>query len=262
MLVASHAATICGQIQSADDVSIAYSMPSHVSLGEPIIVAFVITNKSHEPIECDLGFRGINSFRLAIVDEIGGRTELAPLREEGPSPVGNIKIASGGRYTSALVLDEWHEIEKPGGYHLEIFLKTPIKNGYGETVKARTEGALDIQVREADKNEMVRKCQALLQSFDPQSSDADSAMIALSHVRDPVCVATIKRAIEIFPMFNLNLVWGLSRIGTDDAVEVILSTASSKDASLSRYAKRLLTQMRPGIRNTKLRDEIDMIIRK
>jgi len=239
--------------KKGEGVRISYQVAPAITLHEPVIIHARFVNEQSKPIILDLGFNRKNGFHFSVIEPGGQRVELEPLSEEGVDAGGIVRLGERQIYSQRLILDEWYEFRWPGDYLVEVRCEA--------AMATQNEGMLHIKILPRSECVLQQRCTELIQQLKKTRSFPKRSEIAreLSYVKDPVGIPYIASLIE--EREDYYAIAGLMRIGTDEAMEAMIPATQSEDVESARYARGLLRQMLPKIRNAEIREKVKAVIR-
>lgn len=185
-------------VQTSDQVTVSYSLAdTRLSLHEPVILNFAVTNGSHEPVTLELGQDRKEAFSITVTRPDARRVQLPQLHKEGISRVGTISLAPQQTYTQRLLLDEWYTFNAPGAYEISVRLTNPVRNQSGATLQDSPEFRvkLEIGARNADHLRELAESLADRASNKASYEEAAEAALILGYITDPVAVPYLEQVL-------------------------------------------------------------------
>lgn len=249
---------VSGTHQVTDRIVVSYVAAPKFTLHEPVVVQFSIKNRLNEPISLDLGHNRKTSFLITVLKPNGSIVRVPELSSEGLGAIGRISLDPMQQYSQRLLLNEWYDFSEPGTYMVDINLAAPIQANGGSTINVATKKRVKIYVAPRDADALKRKCEELGNAVAQSASyaEAEEAARALSYIRDSVAVPYLKTALDANKLVSVIILDGLSRLSSDEAIEVIISAAQSQNQDTAEYAKGILFQLQAKVRNPALREKI------
>jgi hypothetical protein len=234
---------------------------SDLVLHEPLDVVLTIHNAGPEAAVIDLGAdrkSGI-TVKMQLPD---GTEKVGRIPVHGDvSRIGRITLKPGQSYSQDLIINEWTEFGVPGLYRIAVLFDNPIIMPDGTTSKL---GPINIVANVGPQNDEIlrRFCDDTLRKLlTADSSEAAlNAAGALSYVQDPVAVPYLRQAFGNPHRVHSSLVSGLERIGTHDAIEVLLEMVAKEPWSESGFLRFTLERMATKTRDPNLQSRIRMAL--
>jgi len=247
-----------GMGKATKQVLVSYDISSPITLHEPVIVQFSMNNRLDEKIKFDLGHNRKSNFLIKVTKPDGSIVNVPPLPAEDVGAIGRVSLEPLQTFSQRLLLNEWYDFSAPGDYQIEIRLKTPIRTKSGLTVKSSTTKQLSLQVHLRNEQMLKQECDKLIKAVAQSSSYSEvaDAATALSYIKDPVVVPYLKTVLAADKRLNVIAIDGLRRVGTDDALEEIISAAQSQNHETAAYAKGVLSRMKGSVQNPVLKEKI------
>ena len=223
-------------------ISISYSlvMP-RLTLHQPVIVTFKVSNASSQTIGLDLGQDRKGGFSFTITPPDGVRLKLSMPAREGASRIGRLSIAPGDSYSQNLVLNEWYDFSITGKYKVEGHLTEPIVIGNGQGYQSDPGLYASIEIGPRNELSLSKTCDSLANQIEASDSYAqaiDSA-VALSYVNDPIAVAYLRRALSAHKLVEPIVIVGLERIGNAEAVQALADGLRADPSDTVRFRSAL-----------------------
>lgn len=251
VLVACSAFWSEGLPAQSDEVRVSYSVePSAITMHEPVIVRFDVTNESSQPIRLQLGADRKENFSLVIQWPDGSTHKRPPLpRREGAFGLGTVELSPGERLRHKLLLNEWASFPTPGEYQLDVRLVTPIEMSAGAKVVTDPYQA-SLKVLPRDEVQLKAACEKLaaqIESSNFDVRDMNNAAAALASIDDPVVVPYLERALRSGKYVEKPIISALVNVGNEDAAQVLIdvvreSPAWPPDAQTSAGTRALLAK--------------------
>jgi hypothetical protein len=250
--------TSAGRAQLAPlvDVEISVKAP-RITLKEPVVLTFEVTNGSEDPVQIDLGNDRKENFKISIIPPSGNEISLPQLRKSGFRRAGNVQIAPGGKYLQHIVLDEWFAFKDVGLYKIRIDLAKPALSN-GQTTGAQNHFNLTLDMQPRNAAILEQRCEDLVTeilSAPSYEAAADQAKV-LSYVRDPVAVPYLKKILVANKLVEPFAIGGLERIATADSVNALNSVLQSNDKNTAALARAALLRMESESSDPELKLEI------
>lgn len=236
------------------EVTVSYVLTTPtLSLHEPVLVDFSITNLGPAPVKANLG-RGFNGNFVVVVTTPSGQT-TDPLRvmQRGAAVLGVLSIRPGGNERGTLVLNEWYAFSETGTYRIGLELEGEFKTASGAEVNALTTATIQVEVTATDPERLRLTAEKLAAAVLAAKSvrAAFTAARALTYVDDPIGVEFCRDVLSRTTRADIILIDGLSKMGNEKAREVLASLAGGQGerALLAKSAlERMAMPPSPGVR--------------
>jgi len=241
-------------------VTISYAIAAQqVTLHEPVILAFNVTNGSSEPIKLNLGEDRKGGFSFILTTPDGVKRQLPTYISEGVSALGTFSIQPGESYSQNLLLNEWYGFSEIGKYELEGHLADPLVIGIGVGYRRDAGFRATLEIGPRDELALAKTCEALANQIDASNSYQQSAdaTLALSYVKDPIAVPYLRRALLSKKLVEPLATKGLEQIANEAAVRVLIGVLSIDYAETAVLSRSALVRIRNQTRDPELRQEID-----
>jgi hypothetical protein len=253
--------TIFGR-QVSDGVTLtATPEKSEIVLHEPVYATFSVHNDTKASIRFNLGRnnKGLFSFSVTLpTSQTLQIPKLAPPPEGGLHFVGEPLLKPGQQYTQRLLLNEWHNFPSPGTYR--VTLNTEIRFQTNTSQPVRTSGSTTfvVQVAPQDNARLARVCSELAaQALSGAGVQPRvDAAFALSLVRDPVAIPYLGQLLEKGKSVEQYGISGLDRIGTSEAMDVLLSNVQRAGPELRQQMIAVLRRVEASTSDQNLRTRI------
>jgi hypothetical protein len=262
ILVSSHIFAQDGPMEKYFQVS--FELANQTTLNEPVVLNVTIQNRSNEPISFDLGLQRKSAYHFMVRTPDNGLMEMPVIRKGGAGP---ICLEAQEKYAQRLILNEWFPFDLPGRYLIGLILEMPYKIGetqlpfIGDDGDGRQIEETFFEVLILPRNPIVlrQKCEDLVKRLRQTENALGRMDLAneLSHIKDSIAIPYLTMLLE--EKQELASIEGLMRIGSDEAMEaMILATKSEYDAA--KYAKELLRQKLPEIRDLRIKEKVRVAI--
>ncbi len=187
------------------------------------------------------------------------REGLADFGSVTLSPLGFVTLSPQGVWTERLLLNEWYAFDSPGVYRVQIDFEWTFESMAGEPMRRPEPGSVEIRIGERDEARLREISEELAMEALSNSDrmQAVSAAETLSHVRDPVAVQYLAR-LSTSGDFRVKeeAVVGLGRIGTEEAVDVLLGQLSAANGTFIIYVRDALEAAAANTSDSALRSRI------
>ena len=233
----------CGSSPGLELVSMSLEQPT-VSVHEPIRVRFSVRNMTKGTIVLDLGVAQVGNFKFEVIPLDGSPVEKLP-SPLGPVVFhtrGEVRLAPGEVLERDLLLNEWFTLSSPGDYDAVIDFLGSV-TAAGRTVpEVKRHFVLPLRVEPRDPARLAEIGQSLAQEA-CEARDLEKATEAantLKFIADPAVVPALESVLKCGFLAQAAAVAGLERVETLEAVELLLSAASSGDEDLAGLARSAL----------------------
>jgi hypothetical protein len=215
-----------------------------LSLHEPVLVDFSITNLGPAPVKANLG-RGFNGYFVVTVTTPSGQT-TDPLRlmQRGAAVLGVLSIPPGGNERGTLVLNEWYAFNEIGTYRIGLELEGEFKTAGGAEVNALTTATIQVEVTATDPERLRLTAEKLAAAVLAAKSvrAAFTAARALTYVDDPIGAQSCRDVLSRTTRADIILIDGLSKMSNGEAREVLANLAGGQ-GERALLAKSALERM-------------------
>jgi hypothetical protein len=235
-----------------------------VSLHEPVIVIFEVHNGMSQTINVTVGALIRQYFDFTLTTPSG-----QVLRKDNTPPptmvtVGNGKVivAPGEDYEEPLVMNQWFPFATEGTYTLTSKLTSEIESEDGNLQTGSETTQLRVNPRDPAR---LSKLSTELAKQAEIATTVDAALeptLALSYVEDPVAVPYLAQVLSAHALRYDKAIAGLQRIGTDAAVEVLLSAMNDNYGDIMNLASSALSQMEDRIANPRLKETVKKAVER
>ena len=220
-----------------------------ITLHEPVVLLFKVHNASAQEAVLDLGFSKIEFFHFSLTKPQGLTVRNEPPYTEGLGPSGKVVISAGGDYEQLLVLNQWFQFDSTGQYSLTAQLNTRTHLSETGNVDPKPE-YIPFEIKERTPERLTKICSDLAEQVKlaPNAQVAQEPALLLSYVEDPIAVPFLSQLLGAHKLVEGSAVSGLERIGSEDAVKVLISALTSGygDApSLARQALGMILKKTP-----------------
>ena len=169
-------------------VVVAYSLrDEHLTLHQPVILIFSVTNHTANSVQLDLGQDSKQGFSFAVVDTAGKRLQLPELLRDGFSALGTVSVQPGRTYSQKLVLNQWYPFPLPGKYEFEGRLTHPLVLGKGAERQIDQGFHLALEIAPRDEAVLSKICEELVKEIkvanEQKATDAWNARPLLCQLR-------------------------------------------------------------------------------
>lgn len=247
-------------------VDISFNLVSPITLHEPVAVDVTIKNQVPYTISIDLGGTYKTFFHFKTITPDGKQIDIT---NENKAMVGSwysIHLKPDQAYSQRLILDALYSFDQTGNYSMIASAKVPVAEGEVDTPYlleknrwaqvATKEAELSLVILPRNEAALRKRCEALsAKVLEAEGWVPLSVAEELSYVTDPIAIPYISRLIE--KQEEWSALEGLRRINTDEAWEAMIPIIYSQtDKDTAAYARRILREKLPEIRDPKIRKKI------
>ena len=236
-----------------------------VSLHEPVVVWFKVHNGLSQPITVRVGALVRQYFDLALTTPSGQVLHKEPfegLVDIVTSGNGTAVVQPGDEYKEPLVMNKWFPFATQGPYALVSRLTSDIETPDGSFQAEAHTAKLRITPR--DPARLHKICEELEKQAEgaPTVEAAHYPVLALSYVEDPIAVPYLARLLSSHALLSDTTVAGLTRIGNDAAIEVLLSALNDSWGNIDDAATRSLAQLQDRIADPRLKETVQKAVQR
>jgi hypothetical protein len=224
---------------------LSYSVPSVITLHEPVVLDIGLRNDLRDPVTADLGESCVSHLEFDLQKPDGShavahpRGLSDPRQGSGLESVFHFDLEPGGTASCWVVLNQFLDFAVPGTYRLEIRFNGLVQTKGGSAVNLTRAITRDIRVLRRDEAALLRVCAALVrESRDALVDPRMRAVRALGYVDDPIAVPFLQEAAETDLVANVEIEC-LVRIGGPEArkaLEALLLSSNSWTEAMARGA--------------------------
>jgi hypothetical protein len=174
---------------SPEGVQISYALDrAQITLHEPVIVIFKLTNSLSTSVIVDMGQNRENGFSYKLTQPDGSVADSPSYVHEGISAIGRVVVGPGQDLSQELLVNDRLQLNAPGTYKLEGHLTQQILDEQRHTLGTDPGFSQIVNVGPRDENQLRKTCEKLSDGIEASTSYADAARLArsLSCVTDPV----------------------------------------------------------------------------
>jgi len=185
---------------------------------------FELHNVSDDPIRTDLGQDLKGTFALSVSNPDGTTTsEISLPTVTGFHRTSEITVMPGDTFRQELLLNEWVAFPVAGVYIVEVAMKNPILTGNERVIVEPFRTQINILPR--NEARLSETCDRLAAEIENSNSVelAVKAAEALASVRDNIALPYLKRALDSGKYVEPQIIGGLERIGSRQAVDVLIA---------------------------------------
>lgn len=206
-----------------------------VSSGVPIVLELTLHNRSDLAKSVDLGGNRLSNLLITIRSP--HRAAVPGRLEDEPGDVafgGPVELAPGEKFQRKIVLDRWFHFGEPGSYKATVSVPAG-RPDPPRVLVAQDE--VEILVHPRDSGALTVVCSELAsQAIGTPGASARLAASALSQVWDEVCVSALARVLEESTFGKEEAVIGLARVGTAEAIRVLVERWEKLETSVKARA--------------------------
>ncbi len=232
-----------GQTSNSDTEIEARITPSsvYVPLHQPVEASLTIQNGDLGSVSFNLGDDREMGMKMHVIlpDGTDRTGRISP--HEGLARVGLVSLERNKAYSQKLVLNRWVSFDQEGTYRVTVVFDNAAT--LADSRKKQLDNVtIVVNVGEPSDEALKNFCAVNLKRLlEAQGyvEARDSAQV-LRYVSDPIAVPYLQRGlVSPFPIQSL-LVDGLARIGTSQAVSVLLDQLKRTPAKESSYLRSVL----------------------
>jgi hypothetical protein len=189
-----------------------------LSLHEPVVATFRLQNGWSRPYAFDLGEDCRSNIELTVTFPDGSRHDFRmPRTPEGGSNSECIVVVSPkSTYERQLLLSEWFQPELLGIY------KVLVRVG-DRAATTSLEASIIYLVEPPNRDRLRQRCEQLATTaLSPRAQEASDASAALGFAIDEVCITSLDQVLKRSYHGKEDAIVGLSRLGTQEAIEVLV----------------------------------------
>ena len=266
LLVMATAATTSRAPKAPEQIDVHFRFQEGVAtLHEPVVLLFEVHNGLKQPITVTVGSLTRQFYDLTLTtprgqvlrkDPFNGQVDIVTVGD------GKIIVEPGADYKEPLVMNQWFPFEGQGTYSLTSKLTSDIETA-DASFQAESQTA-QLLINARDPTRLNKICADLEQQAEMASS-AEAAQfpaLALSYASDPIAVSYLDRLLSAHTLAYEKAIKGLERIGTDEAVEVLLSALNENWGDIAELATRTLGRMQDRIANSGLKETVTKAVER
>jgi len=266
LLVMATAATTSRAPKAPEQIDVHFRFQEGVAtLHEPVVLLFEVHNGLKQPITVTVGSLTRQFYDLTLTtprgqvlrkDPFNGQVDIVTVGD------GKIIVEPGADYKEPLVMNQWFSFESQGTYSLTSKLTSDIETA-DASFQAESQTA-QLLINARDPTRLNKICADLEQQAEMASS-AEAAQfpaLALSYANDPIAVSYLDRLLSAHTLAYEKAIKGLERIGTDEAVEVLLSALNENWGDIAELATRTLGRMQDRIANPGLKETVTKAVER
>ena len=247
-------------------VNVSFTLASPITLNEPVFVDVLIENGLTRATTIDLGWKDQGFFAFKVVTPDHKEIYMssgAPKDELGWRIARHLKPEE--QYSARFLLNKWFSFDRAGTYKilaksaLVVLDRTPIpcaaeNHAYFQVIVKET--ILDLTILPRNEAVLKERCDTLLREVTKgRGVHRIRALEELSYITDPIAIPYLIKLAE--DMEEGAAIRGLTRIGTDEAMEaMIVVTKSEYDKRRAASAKAILRKKLPQIRDPEIRKKV------
>lgn len=242
---------------AAEGVTIRLDFPAQITLGEPMVVDFIVENTLAVPVTLDVGMRGIEHMKVTVTGPDGRRQPGTFLMREGISAsLGFIRVDAHETSRQPLFLLEWftsHNREivnvfaAPGAYTVEFELTRPIQGPSGVVIP-RPATQMFFQILPRDEAALRARAERLAATVIARKYRGREAAKVLAEIRDVQAIPSIRQVLQDTDLYDWILIQTLVAIRDKTARDVLEEYARSGSGDRRVRARdALLRRARSGI---------------
>ncbi|WP_347986710.1 hypothetical protein [Methylomonas sp. AM2-LC] len=251
-------AVTAGNVYAAPTPSVKTSLTLQnplINENEPVFLNFTITNDSNEDIEADLGFNKTGNFMFSIVEPSGSKQSDLALSQEGFGRVGKVLVSKNSSYNQQLLLNEWYQFVAPGKYIIIPKLTVTLKAKSNNSLKTSPIETLILDILPKNAEKLKTVYQELLDKINTgQNATVElDAIKALSLANEPLIIPYLKQILNKSNNFIEYPIQGLERIGSREAIDVLLDKFKTGNSESKAMVKAALVNIKTKITDPELK---------
>jgi hypothetical protein len=238
---------------------------SIVTLHEPVVLLFEVHNGLKQPITVTVGSLTRQFYDLTLTtpsgkvfhkDPFSGQVDIVTIGD------GKVIVAPGADYEESLVMNQWFSFESQGAYSLTSKLASNIETTDGD-FQAESQTA-QVLITPRDPVRLTKICADLAKQVETASSveAAQFPALALSYVEDPIAVPYLAQVMRAHALAYDRAIAGLERIGTDAAIEVLLSSLDENYGGIAESGTWALARTQERIADPRLKDTVKRAVER
>lgn len=228
------------------------------TLHEPIYIDFSIRNGLKQKVLVDLGLNKKSAFRFSIVQTGNAMIHVPLLQSGGFGSSGKVSIGPMETYNQKLLLNEWYQFSDIGNYTVVVQIDAAFKTESGELVKPETSNSFPQNISARDEHRLSVVCDSLIAEALAQSALETrlTAAATLSFIEDPIAIAYMNQLLSDGKIMQPYGIEGLGRLGSDEAVNVLITHLSTPDNEIKSAIVFALRRIEQRTSSPTLRDRI------
>jgi hypothetical protein len=252
---------VCGG-QASDSAQVTVTPEkSETVLHEPVYATFSVRNDTRATIRFSMGRNDKGLFSFSVTPPTRQTLEIPKIP---PPPEGGLHVVSepslkpGQQYTQRLLLNEWYEFPSSGAYRVTLRSDIVFENDRGQPVRTSGNTTFTVQIAPKDDARLEIICSELTTRALAQAGvrpRVDAAR-ALSYVGDPVAIPYLSQLLENGKSVEQYGIIGLDRIGTNEAIDVLLSNVQRAEPELRQQIIAVLRRVEARTSDQSLRTRI------
>jgi len=172
------------------------------------------------------------------------------------------------QYTQRLLLNEWYDFPIVGEYRVKLVSDVTFKNTAEQSVSSSAPNEFVLKVGTQNNEQLRSICNGLATKAlsEAEVQPRVEAAIALSYVQDPIAIPYLSFLLESGTPGAKNVngyaLTGHPRIGTDEALEVLLSAWGRADSEDKRSIASALQSAEKRTNNQNLKARIQVVLQQ
>lgn len=229
-----------------------------ITLHEPVLLLFRVHNTLKHVLKLRLGIDEKQFFQFSLVTPEGTRLDSTPLRTGGFfGGTGIVSVEAGDTYEKKLLLNEWFRFDSGGQYLLTVRLTTPIESA-GISIQPPDPFSFHLSIDPRNPARLQAVCSELADAVEnaPNANSASEPALQLSYVQDPIAVPYLSRLLHARKLADEPAIAGLERIGTPDAINVLLSALNYKFGDAPSLSRASLMRLQSRVSDPSMKEKI------
>lgn len=238
---------------------------STISLGEPVLVKFTVTNTSPKVVHLDLGADKIGNFMISIVGPLGpknGGVRAGELRHtscdlpDGSTCHTGLTVYPNDTYSVVLLLSDWkffpwHNFDADpdtlvGAYRVAIGLNSLAQ--VDDDVYLIPPTLLVFEVTPRDPAKFRARCEELVNKILVLKPEQDDLIFtttrAVSKMRSEAAVPCLERAMRKLPSSAGDMIYSLREIGSREAVAALIRGLKTVSTDNREWIRKALVELK------------------
>jgi len=220
----------------------------NLSIGEPVLITWTLTNLTTEPVRVNLGGFSREHFIIRITEPNGNIVEALRLRPSGFHSIGIFTIEPTAMLTQHLVLNLWATFRKTGVYGIQIGIaESPVRIRDNAPLEGNFTAAVKIEFSTRNEKRLKERYKDLYERLMDADSVEEAATFrtALTLAGDELTIPFLAQTLTNNRMILENDIFpALARIGTQQAADVLIPYVNDPKGLISVYTRAALIQIR------------------
>ena len=262
LLTASSPNSVAAQSRAEAVLSLS-PQTEYITASEPLYVALAVENRSSERVRFNLGLNRKQNIEFIITGP-GETVRSVSLPSGGTADgnfglVGRVDLEPHDTYTQRLLFNEWYAFRQPGHYTVELQSNLIESAGF-----LSGSARFEVDVRPRDEVVLWQVCSDLVTEALSSTASGSEAATALAYINDPVAIPFLNLLLESGEGVEDIAVEGLGRIGTREAVDVLIAYAGISNTetrlSIARVLSRVEGESSDAALSSRIRLALDSMV--